>query len=98
MKACLLLLASLITLIYAIPDTIVAYIPSWTTDYTPPCNLNLETLNVNYFTHLLVPFASFDTTNFALSAMNGDDTSGWYTKVLALKSKNTNLKVLYIYF
>jgi chitinase len=71
----------------------VAYIPSWATDLSAPCGLNINTLDVTKFTHLFVPFATFDTTNFVLNA-NGDDTSGWYSKVMALKSKNSKLKVV----
>jgi len=66
---------------------------SWVAQRPSSCALSLSSLDPTKFTHLIVAFAGFDTTNFVLSAMNGDDTSGWYTSVLGLKSRNSKLKV-----
>eukprot|EP00026_Physarum_polycephalum_P008790 Phypoly_transcript_08891.p1 GENE.Phypoly_transcript_08891~~Phypoly_transcript_08891.p1 ORF type:complete len:466 (+),score=30.10 Phypoly_transcript_08891:43-1398(+) len=70
------------------------YMASWMTERPSPCTLVLSSFDSTKFTHLNVAFAGFDTTNFAISAMNGDDTSGWYSSVTGLKSHNSNLKVL----
>ena len=69
------------------------YIASWVAQRPAPCALSLATLDPTKYTHLIIPFAGFDTTNFVLTAMNNDAASGWYNAVLGLKSRNANLKV-----